>query len=184
MLERVIITVQGDSEQVLVDCHWAGGMRTQHELRRPVQRLTQLRDHAALLERLRELHADGQRAPAIAGILNTEGWRPPKRRATYTAAMVRELLHRIGVAASARSSLADRLQDRAPDELTIRELATRLGAPSVTIHRWVTRGEVTARKVPVLTHSLWLIRVDDAELQRLRQRRSGGTRHSVNPNEV
>ena len=104
MLERVIITVQGDSEQVLVDCHWAGGMRTQHELRRPVQRLTQLHDHAALLERLRELHADGLRAPAIAGILNTGGWRPPKRRATYTAAMVRELLHRIGVPASARSS--------------------------------------------------------------------------------
>jgi DNA invertase Pin-like site-specific DNA recombinase len=184
MLERVVVTVQGESEQVVVDCHWAGGTKTQHEARRPVQCLTQLHNHAALLERLRELHAGGQRAPAIAEILNTEGWRPPKRRATYTAAMVRELLHRIGVAASARSSLADRLQDRAPDELTIRELATRLRAPSVTIHRWVTRGEVTARKVPVLTHSLWLIRVDDAELQRLRQRRSGGTRHSVNPNEV
>lgn len=184
MLERVIVMVQGDSEQVLVDCHWAGGMRTQHELRRPVQRLTQLHDHAALLERLRELHANGQKAPAITGILNAEGWRPPKRRATYTAAMVRELLHRIGVPASARSSVADRLPDRAPDELTISELAARLGAPSVTIHRWVTRGEVIARKVPVLTHSLWLIRVDDAELQRLRQRRSGGNRPPVNPNEA
>ena len=184
MLERVVVTVQGESERVVVDCHWAGGTRTQHEARRPVQCLTQLHNHAALLERLRELHANGKRAPAIAEILNAEGWRPPKRRATYTAAMVRELLHRIGVPTSARSSLADRLKDRAPDELTIRELATRLGAPSVTIHRWITRGEVTARKVAVLTHSLWLIRVDSAELQRLCQRRSGGTRHSVNPNEA
>ena len=62
MLERVILTVQGDSELVLVECHWAGGMRTQHDLRRPVARLTQLSDHASLLARLQDLHAEGQKA--------------------------------------------------------------------------------------------------------------------------
>lgn len=62
MLERVIVTVQGESEVVLVECHWAGGTRTRHELRRPVARLTQLSDHAALLTRIRDLRAGGQKA--------------------------------------------------------------------------------------------------------------------------
>ena len=51
MLERVVVTVQGDSEAVRVECHWAGGTRTQHDLRRPVGCLTQLRDYQALLSR-------------------------------------------------------------------------------------------------------------------------------------
>ncbi len=33
MLERVVVSVQGESEAVLVECHWAGGMRTHHDLR-------------------------------------------------------------------------------------------------------------------------------------------------------
>jgi hypothetical protein len=184
MLERVVVTVQGDSEAVYVECHWAGGTRTRHDLRRPVACLTQLRDHQALLARVGDLHAEGHKAAVIAEMLNTEGWRPPKRRATYNAPMVLELLHRIGVPVSPRRSLAARLEKRAPDELTISELAALLAAPQVTVHSWITRGVVTARRVQVSSHGLWLIRVDDAELNRLRERRNGSARLSVNPNEA
>ncbi|WP_428394164.1 helix-turn-helix domain-containing protein [Lichenicoccus sp.] len=171
MLEQVILTVEGESEIVLVECHWAGGTRTKHDLRRPVARLTQLSDHVFLLERIRDLHAKGLKAPAITVILNTEGWCPPKRRATYTAAMVRDLLHRIGAPVAQRSQTADRMVGREANELTIDELALRLGAPRNTVHRWIQRGVVVARKLPMPTGGLWLIRVDEAEIACLRDRR-------------
>src|SRR5271163_4774357 len=36
LLERVIVTVIGGSEQVRLECHWHGGNRTAHRLARPV----------------------------------------------------------------------------------------------------------------------------------------------------
>jgi hypothetical protein len=187
MLERVVITVHGESEAVTVECHWAGGTRTRHDLRRPVARLEQLSDHAALLERVRALHADGHTAPAIAVTLNAEGWKPPKRRTTYSASMVHELLRRLGVPPAApRLSLTAKLQDRAPDELTIDGLATRLGMPRVTVHFWVTRGLVKARKVVFRSHArgLWLIQADQAEIERLRERRQQSVRAPGGPKEA
>ena len=175
MLDHVVVTVQGKSEIVLVECHWAGGVRTQHDLRRPVARLTQLSDHAALLQRIQDLHAAGHKAPVIAGALNAEGWTPPKRRATYTAAMVRSLLRRLGMPAAPRLSWTARLQGREPGEMTIDELAARLGAPHGTVHRWIQHGVLVARKVPVLTQSVWLIQADEAEIDRLRHHRQHGT---------
>ena len=179
MLERVVVTVDGDSEKVAVECHWAGGVRTSHALRRPVARLGQLSDYAALMARIGQLHASGLRAPAIAAALNAEGWRPAKRRATFTAAMVRGLLHRQGVPVNPRLSWAARFDGRQADELTIGELAVRLAIPTATLHRWAARGVVAARKVTVLTHDLWLIKADEAELERLRHRRNRhGRAHS------
>jgi hypothetical protein len=147
-----------------------------------VARLTQLSDHASLLQRIRGLHAEGQKAPAIAVILNTEGWRPPKRRATYTAAMVRDLLHRICAPVATRSPMADRLAGRETNELTIDELALRLDAPRNTVHRWIQRGVVVARKLPASARGLWLIRADEAEIARMRDRRQQSKRHPTNPN--
>jgi hypothetical protein len=98
--------------------------------------------------------------------------------------MVLDLLHRIGVPVSPRRSLAARLESREPDELTINELAALLATPQVTVHSWVTRGVVTARQGQVGNHGLWLIRVNEAELNRLRERRSGRARFSVNPHEA
>ena len=66
---------QGETEIVLVECHWAGGTRTRHDLRRPVARLTQLSDHAPLLARIRGLHAQGRKAPAIAIKARAKGLR-------------------------------------------------------------------------------------------------------------
>ena len=169
MLERVVVTVDGNSEKVTVNCHWAGGMRTSHALRRPVARLDQLSDHAALMERIRHLHALGLKGPAIAAALNAENWKPAKRRQTFTAAMVRSVLHRQGLPVSPRLSWAARFDRRDTDELTVAELAARLAMPATTLHRWAARGLVTARKVKVLTHDLWLIKADHTELERLRR---------------
>ena len=109
--------------------------------------------------------------PAVAAALNAEGWLPPKRRLTFTAEMVRGLLRRQGILAFQRRSPASRLRQRDATELTIPEAAARLGMPENTLYRWMRHGLVSARKVQVLGHSLWLIRADQAELNRLRQRR-------------
>ena len=86
--------------------------------------------------------------------------------------MVRDLLHQQGVPVAAQSSWTARLTHREPAELTIGEVAARLAMPANTVHRWVQRGVVTARKVKVMSQSLWLIHADDAELARLRGRRN------------
>jgi len=92
LVERVIVRVQGESEQVEVDIHWQGGHRTQITLIRPVARLEQLSYYPQLLQRVAELHRQGQKAPAIAKRLNAEGWRPAQRRPTFNAPMVLTLL--------------------------------------------------------------------------------------------
>src|SRR3954464_4627469 len=66
MLERIIVTVKKGFLAVSVECHWAGGVQTHHDLRRPVAHLTQMSNHSALLERIGDLHASGHKAPMIA----------------------------------------------------------------------------------------------------------------------
>ena len=96
LVERVAVAVQGETEWVDVTIHWAGGFVSRHEVRRPVRRVEQLRDYPALMARVSELHGTGKTAREIAEALNREGIRPPKRRETYNAAMVRQLLSRQG----------------------------------------------------------------------------------------
>lgn len=42
LVERVVVTVQGESEQVDLQVYWIGGHRTETRRRRPVARLAQL----------------------------------------------------------------------------------------------------------------------------------------------
>ena len=94
LIDRVTVTVQGESERVDVTIHWAGGFESQHEQTRPVARYDQLTDYRRLVARILELRTDGHTNGKIAEVLNQEGFRPPKRRSTYNAAMVRQLLSR------------------------------------------------------------------------------------------
>ena len=84
-------------EQVRLECHWHGGNQTTHTLIRPVARVKALSTYAALLARATDLHRAGNGCADIAAILNQEAWRPPKRRDTFNAAMVRRLLTTAGV---------------------------------------------------------------------------------------
>ncbi|MCM8738665.1 hypothetical protein M5E06_31650 [Azospirillum sp. A1-3] len=73
MLDRVVATVEGETENMEVECHWAGGRRTRHRLRRAVRRMTQLAGHDELLARTTALFTEGLRPPAIARTLAAEG---------------------------------------------------------------------------------------------------------------
>jgi DNA invertase Pin-like site-specific DNA recombinase len=94
VVERVVVQVRKHSEYVEATIHWQGGFTSQHELVRPVGCYEQLRDFKPLMERLVQLHSDGQRAPQIAETLNREGFHPPKLGTPFTSAMVRQLLCR------------------------------------------------------------------------------------------
>jgi len=76
---------------------WIGGHITRTTLIRPVARMDQMSRYRELLQRVKALQSQGDNAVEIARTLNAEGWRPPKRRKTYNASMVRSLLSRQGL---------------------------------------------------------------------------------------
>jgi hypothetical protein len=92
------------------------------------------------------------------------------------AAMVNGLLARQGLGAS-RPSPATQVQ-REVDEWTVQELARELAMPPQTLHSWLLKGRLNARKEQGASHPIWLIRADAAEITRLRSQRAKPGIHS------
>ena len=167
LLERILVEVIDDTEQVRVECHWHGGNRTSHQLTRPVARMSALSTYADLLARATELRNAGHNRGQIAAVLNQEGWRPAKRRDTFDAQMVGRLLRR------ARDAPRKPRRRRAaiprqPDEWTIPELAERIGMPESTLYNWVQRGRLRSRCVQTAAGRAKLVHADPAEIAELR----------------
>jgi DNA invertase Pin-like site-specific DNA recombinase len=171
LLERVIITVIGDSEQVRLECHWHGGNRTLHQLVRPVARLKALSTYPALIARVGELHRAGHNCAVIANILNDEGWRPPKRRDTFNRQMVRHLLASAGLIETKHRGPRT-IPERLPGEWTISELANEIGAPATTIYNWVQKGRLSSRSVKVQGAIAKLVTADAATIASLKRARA------------
>ncbi|MEU5431650.1 recombinase family protein [Streptomyces olivoreticuli] len=168
LIEKIRVTVLGDSERVTVQVTWAGGHQTDGEVVRPVGRLDQLSYFPQLAARARELAAAGHAAPAIAKTLNAEGFRPPKRREHFGAQGVRELLRELGCISQQERSLRRKAQPLGPDEWWPSDLAREIGMPRVTLFGWITHGWVTARRQPDRRRS-WVIHADPVEVERLRR---------------
>jgi len=166
-LTEVCVTVQGESEKVDVVVRWAGGHETKTWTTRPVAKLAQLSYYDELLRRVAQLVEQGLLLAKIAETLNTEGWRPAKRRATFNGSMVGALL------ASQREGQARHRET--PDglakfEWTLPALAEHLEMSLITLHSWVRRGWVKARKITVgAKRQAWALWADEAEVERLRQ---------------
>jgi len=171
LLERVIVTVIGGSEQVRLECHWQGGNRTLHKLVRPVAKFKTLSAYSDLAARTCELHQAGRNSVEIAAILNDEGWRPPKRRDTFNGPMVRRILIGAGQIEPRRSSPRN-IPHRRPDEWTINELAAEIGAPTATIYYWVQKGRLSSRSVEVLGTANKLVTADAATIAKLKAARA------------
>jgi hypothetical protein len=169
LVERVIVTVRGESEQVDVQIHWLGGHGTQTTVIRPVARLDQLSYYPRLMARVEALHAEGHQATAIALALNAEGWRPAKRCETFNAAMVQSLLARLGLRSQRRTPAVE--VSREANEWTLAELSHRLDKPQPTLYCWLQRGILRGRRVIQQGHPLWLIQADTAQLERLQTAR-------------
>ena len=171
LLERVIITVIGDSEQVRLECHWHGGNRTAHQLVRPVAKLKALSTYPGLVARAGELHRRGQNCAVIAATLNDEGWRPAKRRDTFNGQMVRHLLANAGVIQAQRRG-PRAIGERRASEWTINELAAEIGAPTATVYSWVQKGRLSSRSLKVQGVLTKLVTADAATITSLKAARA------------
>jgi len=165
LVEQVRITVLGTSEKVDVEVVWAGGHRTSAQITRPVACLTQLSYYPQLAARARELAGSRYTIAQIAGRLNAEGFRPPKRSPVFTPNAVSDLLRTLGIH---RSRIpADRNRPALDQhEWWLRDLAAHLGMPEVTLDHWVRRGWATGYLHPQAR--LRVVRADPAEVKRLR----------------
>jgi hypothetical protein len=169
VIDRVVVTVEGETEWVEATVHWAGGQRTYTRLRRPVARLDQLSTHQDLIARIRALKGQGLTAPQIAERLNAEGWRPAKRRETFNREMVRTMMSRHGLTPVHRRP-AD-LPPLAPDEHWLSDLAKDLAMPDVTLYNWVQRGWLKARQIDG-PQGRWVVLADGNERERLKALRT------------
>jgi hypothetical protein len=170
LIDRVTVEVQGETEVVDITIHWAGGFVSQHDQTRPVARYQQLQDYDRLIARLLELRETGRNSRQIAEVLNGEGFRPPKRRTTYNAAMVRQLLSR-HLPKKVRSQQPDPRDPLGEHEWYLTDLAHELEMPETTLHRWLQRGWVESRKLSD-RRGRWVLWADNDEIERLRRLRS------------
>jgi hypothetical protein len=172
LIERVIVTVRDDTEQVPVEVHWAGGHRTATEIVRPVARFEQLSYYPDLLARVVALQGQGLTCITIAERLNAEGWHPPKRRDTFNAPMVAHLLARQGLHTGSPKQRGSANLALAPGEWPLSDLARALDMPAITLFSWIGKGWVRARQVQQAGRTRWLVWADAQECERLRARRT------------
>jgi hypothetical protein len=179
LIERVEVAVRGETEWADVVVRWSGGFVSRHEVRRPVRRLEQLRDYSALMDRILELHRAGRTAGEIAECLNAEGFRPAKRRATFNGAMVRQMLSRRFRSGPRPRALTESSPLEA-HEWWLTDLARELGMPAPTVHCWLRRGWIAARKLAG-AGGRWILWADEEELDRLRRLRASPRSWSDSP---
>jgi DNA invertase Pin-like site-specific DNA recombinase len=165
LIQQVRVTVAGTSEKVDVEVIWAGGHRTAAQITRPVACLTQLSYYPQLAARARELAGSGCTITQIAGRLNAEGFRPPKRSPVFTPNAVSDLLRALGIQRSRIPASRNR-PALARHEWWLRDLAAHLDMPQVTLDHWVRRGWAAGYLHPQAR--LRVVRADPAEVERLR----------------
>jgi len=166
LIDRVIVTIQGDTEKVHISIHWKGGYQSEANFNRPVGKLKQLSYYKELIERVADLYEKGNSLTIIANILNQEEWQSPKQRCLFNSGMVRTILLRKGLVGAKKKRSNDAL--RKPDELTFRELSEITQIPEPTLYTWMRNGKLTARKDTTVSHKgIWLIKADKEEIKRL-----------------
>lgn len=166
LIERVVVTIQGNTEKVHVSIHWKGGCQSEANFNRPVGKLEQLSYYKELIERVAGLYGEGKSLAVIANILNEEEWKSPKQRCLFSAGMVRTILLRKGLVSKKKKRSNSAL--RKPNELTFRELSERTRIPEPTLYKWMRTGKLTARKDTTVSHNgIWLIKADENEIKRL-----------------
>src|SRR6516162_5204359 len=169
LIEDITVAVAGDSELVDVTITWAGGHQAAGQAVRPVGRLDQLSYYPALLARVTELAGAGCTNGQIAGALNSEGFRPPKRTSRFTGQQVRTLISQRNIRGQRKGRPAV-LTSLPPGQWSVPGLSAELGMPTASIYNWIYRGWITARHAPGTRN--WIITADEEQMRQLRERRA------------
>ncbi|MDE0696308.1 MAG: recombinase family protein [Boseongicola sp.] len=170
MIERVTVEVVGDSERVKVDMQWYGGARSRAEIRRPVRYVEQLSYYHDLCARIAALKTDGRSYGEIADVLNETGWEPARKDA-FTEASVANIARKSGLGMTGRRRRPPPAR-RGRDEWLIDDLARKTAVPKSTLHVWIRKGKLEARKEEQRgeggARRRWLVRADQATRDAIR----------------
>ena len=94
VVERIEVTVQGQTERVQLAITWSGGFVSRHAMIRAVSSYAHLADYPRLLARIEQLRGEGKSMDDVAATLNAEGFLPPRRVTRFSGGMVAGLLAR------------------------------------------------------------------------------------------
>jgi DNA invertase Pin-like site-specific DNA recombinase len=178
VVERVVVHVRNDSEEVEATIHWRDGSTSHHMIVRPVRRYEHLHDFDRLVAHLTRWRREGHSAGQIAEKLQAAGFRPPRGHGEYTKGQVQQLLRRCGLTQERR-----RVGELGPNEWWLSDLAVALELPAFKLRDWAARGWVRARKTPA--ERLWIVWADKSEQNRLRRLKALSRRGVVAfPNEL
>jgi DNA invertase Pin-like site-specific DNA recombinase len=166
VVERVVVDVQGSSEQVRVRIEWIGGGHSEGVVLRPVGKLSELSTYPQICQQVQALTEAGWATTAIAQALNEAGYCPPHATARFRAQTVRELQRRLELRAP-RPRVRQR-DGLGPHEWWPAELVRALEIPRASLYHWIRQGLVRARQLDEPLHR-WVVWADEAEQKRLRQ---------------
>lgn len=174
LVERVVVTVQGTTDQADVTLHWVGGFTSQHRLVRPVQRYEQMADYDRLVAQIAELRGRGLSFAEISEQLNSAGFRPLKQADKFDSDIVSGLVRRLKKQPPGEKAKAPKATLE-PNEWLAIDLAERLKMPKNTLFSWIKRGWVrTIRQLPGYRGRI-ICWADANELERLHHLRE--TKH-------
>ena len=162
LVERVVVRVRNDSEEVEATIHWRGGSESDHTIIRPVGRYEQMRDYDRLVEHLARWRGEGYSAVQIAEKLNAAGFRPPRKHGGYTKGQVQQLLLRCDL-----TTEQAKVGELGMNEWWLADLARDMDLPASKLRYWAERGWVNARKTPA--QRPWIVWADPSERMRIEQ---------------
>ncbi len=168
VVERVVVAVQGTSEQVQVRIQWVGSGQTEGVLTRPIARFADRSDYEALCERVRTLTEARWSVPEIARQLEADGYAPWRPGRAWTVANVLTLRRQLGL--SGHHHRGRSYEALGPDEWWAADLARTLGMTRSLLHSWIQRGLVQARQEAQGMYR-WIVQADASVVERLRQYR-------------
>ncbi len=180
LLDRIEVNIEEDSERMEITLHWTGGFVSRHRHTRTVTSYAQLSYLDELVTRIVALQKTGKTLAQVAEQLNQEGYRPPKARSHFNAAMLSRILLKKGIHRP-RAEAKPGSPHHQPDEWWLKDLAEHLHMPSRTLTYWRKSGWIHTRKVNI-AGGRWIVWADASELDRLRRLRAQSQTRSKSTN--
>lgn len=154
LIRDITVEKQSATRQVVLHIRWQGNACTDITVDLPRTVAEAKRYPAAIVDQVRKL-SQHLSDPQIVAHINQEGWRSSTGK-SFTLSMVKWIRYRYGIAATSF---------KRPDELTVQQLADRLGVSTHVVYYWIERQVIQARKLD--GRGPWWITLDPAREQQL-----------------
>jgi DNA invertase Pin-like site-specific DNA recombinase len=170
LIGGVELAMSPGSERFEVRIYWKGGVETRHEGRRRVHGYDQLHNYDEIVEQAARLRQAGNSRRRTAELLSNEGVCRASDGGPFTRESVTALLsrRRLSQGYHKRTTYACHLH---AGERWLADLAVDLDMPYASVHAWIRRGWLSARKVTEAAGMLAVV-VNRAEMSRLRNLRN------------